>query len=101
MIITSTQLLRTFLFFIIIAIGVNTSFASNSFSTADKTSKRKKTKMAKIYFANKNYGEAAPVLYDLILLDRKNADLNNMLGVCYFKLESEKEKSTEYLEKAS
>jgi hypothetical protein len=97
---TSTQLLRTFLFFIIIAIGVNTSFASNSLSTTDKTNKRKKTKMAKIYFANKNYGEAAPVLYDLLLLDRKNADLNNMLGVCYFNLESEKEKSTEYLEKA-
>ncbi|MCZ4694220.1 hypothetical protein DWB61_05060 [Ancylomarina euxinus] len=97
---TSTQLLRTFLFFIIIAIGVNTSFASNSLSTTDKTSKRKKTKMATMYFANKNYGEAAPVLYDLLLLDRKNADLNNMLGVCYFNLESEKEKSTEYLEKA-
>ncbi|MGZ2371126.1 hypothetical protein ACXR6G_15215 [Ancylomarina sp. YFZ004] len=98
--ITSTQLLRTFLFFIIIAIGVSNSFASNSLATIDKTSKRKKTKMAKMYFANKNYGEAAPVLYDLLLLDRKNADLNNMLGVCYFNLESEKEKSTEYLEKA-
>ncbi|MDE5421426.1 hypothetical protein L3073_04325 [Ancylomarina sp. DW003] len=96
----STQLLRTILFFIIIAIGVNNSFANNSFSTADKTSKRKKMKMAKTYFANKNYGEAAPVLYDLLLLDRKNADLNNMLGVCYYNLESEKEKSTEYLEKA-
>lgn len=67
----STQLLRTILFFIIIAIGVNNSFANNSFSTADKTSKRKKMKMAKTYFANKNYGEAAPVLYDLLLLDRK------------------------------
>tara|TARA_R110001583_G_scaffold16737_2_gene68451 strand:- start:13047 stop:15893 length:2847 start_codon:yes stop_codon:yes gene_type:complete len=97
---TSTQLLRTFLFFIIIAIGINNSFASNPLSNSDKTSKRKKTKMAEMYFANKNYGEAAPILFDLLLLDRKNSDLNNMLGVCYFNLESEKEKSTEYLEKA-
>ena len=96
----STQLLRTFLFFIIIAIGVNNSFANNSLSSIDKTSKRKKIKMAEMYFANKNYGEAAPILYDLLLLDRKSADLNNMLGVCYFHLESEKEKATEYLEKA-
>ena len=96
----STQLLRTLMFFIIIAIGVNNSFAGTSLSANDKTSKRKKMKMAKMYFANKNYGEAAPVLYDLLLLDRKNAELNNMLGVCYFNLESEKEKSTEYLEKA-
>lgn len=97
---TSTQLLRTFLFFITIAIGINNSFASNPLSTNDKTSKRKKIKMAEMYFANKNYGEAAPILFDLLLLDRKNADFNNMLGVCYFNLESEKEKSTEYLEKA-
>ncbi|MRT93075.1 PD40 domain-containing protein [Ancylomarina sp. 16SWW S1-10-2] len=97
---TSTQLLRTFLFFIIVAIGINNSFASNSLSTQDKTSKRKKTKMAEMYFANRNYSDAAPILFDLLLLDRKNADLNNMLGVCYFNLESEKEKSTEYLENA-
>ncbi|WP_164977382.1 PD40 domain-containing protein [Ancylomarina salipaludis] len=56
--------------------------------------------MAEMYFANKNYGDAAPLLYELLLLDQKNAELNNMLGVCYFNLESEKEKSTEYLEKA-
>jgi len=97
---TSTQLLRTFLFFIIIAIGVNNSYASYSLSSSDKTSKRKKTKMAEMYFANKNYGDAAPILYDLLLGDRKNPEFNNMLGVCYFNLESEKEKSTEYLEKA-
>ena len=97
---TLTQLLRTFLFFIILAIGVNTSFAINPSASADKTNKRKKTKMAKTYFANKNYGQAAPILYELLRLDRKNAEFNNMLGVCYFNLESEKEKSTEYLEKA-
>jgi len=96
----SIQLLRTFLFFIILAIGVNNIQAANSFPSPNKTNNRKRTKVAKTYFANKNYGEAAPTLYDLLLLDRKNAEFNNMLGVCYFNLESEKEKSTEYLEKA-
>jgi len=96
----SIQLLRTFLFFIIIAIGVNNIQAANYSPAQNKANKRKKTRMAEKYFANKNYGEAAPLLFDLLLLDRKNADLNNMLGVCYFNLESEKEKSTEYLEKA-
>ena len=97
---TSTQLVRTFVFFIIVAIGINNSFANNSLSTKDKTSKRKKTKMAEMYFANKNYSDAAPILFDLLLLDRKNPDLNNMLGVCYFNIESQKENSTEYLENA-
>ena len=46
----STQFLRSFLFFLIIAIGINNSFAGNSLSTNDKTSKRKRTKMAKMYF---------------------------------------------------
>lgn len=96
----SIQLLRTLLFLIIIAIGINNIQAANASPSAQKTNKRKNIRKAEKYFANKNYGEAAPLLFDLLKLDSKNADLNNMLGVCYFNLESEKEKSTEYLEKA-
>ena len=96
----STQLLRTLLFIIILSIGASSSFANTSLPKNDKRSIRKKTRLAKTYFVNRNYNDAAPVLYDLLLLDRRNTELNNMLGVCYFHLESEKEKSTEYLEKA-